>query len=514
MHQEFIMNKNVTQLPVIKNCAYCLSHVPDLVQYGSKPYREIAHNAAMEPELKMFLRSFEKAVCYPPNQTFIGNVSPDDLATTPRPWFEKSGHPEQAQVIKNGKFGEILDQETFLAILKCADALSPPLFAPYETALDNLHKRLVAHPLLHDLANKLTELPAGLTGPPAGKFSPQSLPLRVGEDVYGTFSGDLRSEGRNDENLTARNLLENLCTKASGALALKWLLHREGIGADHIDFIISCGEEACGDRYQRGGGGMAKAIGEMCGCINASGMDIKNFCAAPASALVTASALVHSGVFNQVIVVGGGSLAKLGMKFQAFLQHGIPILDDCLASIAFLVTKNDGISPIMHLKNGAIGRVPIGASTSDESVFRHYLLKPLESLGLQCTDVDRYALELQNPEIMEFAGSGDVAKKNYRKIAAMAVMAKQLDKKDMNSWIDQVGMPGFAPTQGHIPSAVPYIGHAMEDMLQGKIKRAMFLSRASLFLNRCTNLLDGVSFILERNPNLKDGIRTDKEKLP
>ncbi|NOR10411.1 MAG: hypothetical protein GQ541_02845 [Desulfovibrionaceae bacterium] len=103
---------------------------------------------------------------------------------------------------------------------------------------------------------------------------------------------------------------------------------------------------------------------------------------------------------------------------------------------------------------------------------------------------------------MEFAGSGDVAKKNYRKIAAMAVMAKQLDKKDMNSWIDQVGMPGFAPTQGHIPSAVPYIGHAMEGMRQGKINRAMFLSRASLFLNRCTDLLDGVSFILERNPNL------------
>ena len=250
---------------------------------------------------------------------------------------------------------------------------------------------------------------------------------------------------------------------------------------------------------------MAKAIGEMCGCRNASGMDIKNFCAAPASALVTAGALVQSGVFKQVAVVGGGSLAKLGMKFQAFLQHGMPILDDCLAATAFLVTEDDGQSPIIRLGEGAIGKVPIGAGTADEAVFRHYLLQPLESLGLQCTDVDRYALELQNPEIMEFAGSGDVARKNYRKIAAMAVMAKQLDKKDMNSWIDRVGMPGFAPTQGHIPSAVPYIGHAMEAMDKGEIKRAMFLSRASLFLNRCTNLLDGVSFILEKNPAFFSG---------
>lgn len=212
---------------------------------------------------------------------------------------------------------------------------------------------------------------------------------------------------------------------------------------------------------------------------------------------------MQTGVYNQIVVVGGGSLAKLGMKFQAFLEHQMPILDDCLASMAFLITRNDGASPVIRLQDGGIGKVPIGAGTSNEAVFHHYLLNPLTRLGLQCTDVDKYALELQNPEIMEYAGSGDVAKKNYRKLAAMAVMAKQLDKKNMNSWIAQVGMVGFAPTQGHIPSAVPYIGHAMEAMQHGKINRAMFLARASLFLNRCTDLLDGVSFILERNPNIK-----------
>jgi len=502
-HQEFIMKKDLKQFSIIKNCAYCLNHVPDLVPYGSKPYREIAHNAAIEAELNAHLRSYNEAVCYPPNQVFIGNYSPDDLVKMPRPWFEKSIDCDQVSAIKKGKFGEILDQETFYALLKIADVLSPPLFSTDEATLQKLHRCLVAHPLLNDLGDKLTERPPGSEETSGVKLSPLALPLRAGKDIYGIFSGDLRSEGRDDENLIARYLLENLCTKASGSLAVNWLLHREGIGPEQIDFLISCGEEACGDRYQRGGGGMAKAIGEMCGCINASGMDIKNFCAAPASALVTAAALVQAGVFKQIVVIGGGSLAKLGMKFQAFLEHKIPILDDCLASIAFLVTRDDGVSPIIRLEDGAIGKVPIGASTSDESVFRHYLLKPLESLGLQCTDVDKYALELQNPEIMEFAGSGDVAKKNYRKIAAMAVMAKQLNKKDMNSWIDQVGMPGFAPTQGHIPSAVPYIGHAMEGMRQGKINRAMFLSRASLFLNRCTDLLDGVSFILERNPNLK-----------
>ncbi len=210
--------------------------------------------------------------------------------------------------------------------------------------------------------------------------------------------------------------------------------------------------------------------------------------------------MVKAGLYKRVAVIGGGSLAKLGMKFQSFLEHDLPILDDCLACTALLISEDDGINPVIRLEPGAVGRVPIGAGSTDEAVFRHYLLKPLAALGLKCTDIDRYAAELHNPEIMEFAGSGDVASKNYRKIAAMAVLAKQLEKSEMHSWVEKIGMPGFAPTQGHIPSAVPYIGHAMEAMRRGEIQRAMFLSRASLFLGRCTNLLDGVSFILERNP--------------
>ena len=61
-------------------------------------------------------------------------------------------------------------------------------------------------------------------------------------------------------------------------------------------------------------------------------------------------------------------------------------------------------------------------------------------------------------------------------------------------------MPGFAPTQGHIPSAVPYLGHAAQAMRDGTIGRAMFLCKASLFLNRITELFDGVSFVVECNP--------------
>ena len=74
--------------PVIAGAAYCLAHVPDLVAWGSKPRREIALDASFEPRLRAQLRTFAKAVAYPPNQTFIGNSSPEVLGDIDRPWYE------------------------------------------------------------------------------------------------------------------------------------------------------------------------------------------------------------------------------------------------------------------------------------------------------------------------------------------------------------------------------------------------------------------------------------------
>lgn len=482
--------------PVIKNASYCLAHVPDLLRYGSKPRREIASNHMLDATIRAASRSYALAVCYPANQAFIGNISPDDLARISRPWFTKKDKPSRTEELKQGRFGEIIDQATFYGLLRRADILNPPLFALHP----GQEQHLPPHPLFTEPpenSNHDSQLPG------AQNEGRANLPLFDGDTLIATFHGDERAEGRDDDNLAPHHLLENLCTKASGGLALSTLLAREGLAAADVDFVISCGEEACGDRYQRGGGGMAKAIAEMCGCTQASGLDIKNFCAAPASALVTAASLVQSGIHKKVVVVGGGSLAKLGMKFQAFVDHGMPILDDCLAAMAFLVTSNDGEHPIIRLGPGAIGKVPVGAGTSDEEVFRNYLLAPLRALGLTFSDIDRFAPELQNPEIMEFAGSGDVALKNFRKIAAMAVMAGELKKEDMQEWIAQMAIIGFAPTQGHIPSAVPYLGHALEAIKAKEMTRVMFLARASIFLNRCTNLMDGVSFIVEANPGLE-----------
>ncbi len=89
-------------------------------------------------------------------------------------------------------------------------------------------------------------------------------------------------------------------------------------------------------------------------------------------------------------------------------------------------------------------------------------------------------------------------------IGALGVMRKDLERADMANFITEHGMEGWAPTQGHIPSGVPYLGFGREDILDGKIQRAMVVGKGSLFLGRMTNLFDGVSIIVEKNPGLED----------
>ena len=69
-----------------------------------------------------------------------------------------------------------------------------------------------------------------------------------------------RSGQLDDASLAAHVLLENLTSKLTASLALLHLLDRHSIDPASIAYVLGCGEEAVGDRYQRGGGNMAKAV--------------------------------------------------------------------------------------------------------------------------------------------------------------------------------------------------------------------------------------------------------------
>jgi betaine reductase len=303
-----------------------------------------------------------------------------------------------------------------------------------------------------------------------------------------------------DESLSAGVLLENLCSKATATLALLHLLQNlPNLDPRSIDYVLGCGEEAIGDRYQRGGGNLAKAVAEVAGLTEASGADVKDFCAAPVPALVMAGALVASGVFKRVAVVAGGSLAKLGMKFQGHLASGLPVLEDVLGGAAALVEADDGRSPRIRLD--VVGRHRVAAGGSNQQIMEALAVEPLARIGVPLTAVDDYATELHNPEITESAGSGNVPERNYRTIAALAARRGDIARGPgaIDDFVRARGMPGFAPTQGHLASALCYLPHALRRLTAGDAQRAMLIAKGSLFLGRMCQLSDGMTVLLERN---------------
>jgi len=122
---------------------------------------------------------------------------------------------------------------------------------------------------------------------------------------------------------------------------------------------------------------------------------------------------------------------------------------------------------------------------------------PLERAGRKICDIDKYAVELHNPEVTLPAGAGDVAATNYRTIAAMAVMGGEIAREEIPAFIESKGMPGFAPTQGHIPAGVPYLGHALAGMRAGNLRSTMVMAKGSLFLGRMSQQADGASVVVE-----------------
>ena len=468
---------------VIRAASLVLAHTPGLARHGSKPMRTLPADAELTSSFLTNLRSFDDAVGYPAHRAFLGACHPRELPK--RPWVGAS----MAGAERFAPFGELMPEEEFLGLMAAVDEFDLLVLAP-EVA-ERAAKRLAEHPLSAHL--DLAQV-AAAAGDVTAALAGGALPVHLAPDC---LAGALRGAHEEDESLVAHVLLENLACKATGTLALLHLLHDHDVDPAGIGYTISCSEEAVGDRYQRGGGNMGKTIAAVAGLTESSGADVKNFCAAPIPALVIAASLVVAGVFEQVVVLAGGSQPKLGMKFEGHLRHGLPVLEDVLGGVAVLVTADDGISPRIRLD--AVGRHRVSSGGSGAQILHDLAVRPLEAIGARMCDVDDYATELHNPEITEPQGSGDVAARNYRTIAALAARRKEITRDEIDSFVAQRGMPGYAPTQGHLASAVCYLPHAVTRLTTGSADRVLLLAKGSLFLGRMSQRSDGMSILLQRN---------------
>ncbi|MGL4912467.1 MAG: glycine/sarcosine/betaine reductase complex component C subunit beta [Romboutsia sp.] len=490
--------------PVLKGASYVLIHTPDMiVQNGSTCNVERATNPDSEflKEISNNIRSYEDVVNYMPNQVYIGNNRPEELKNLTMPWCN-----EKIEGNRVGKLGEIMPQDEFIALMQMCDAfdlvkLSEEFVSEVKIKIENNYPELV--PFVAKL--KGDNIEEGL----------ELVNTHIAEGLYheGKFVGYIKRAHDVDVNLNAHTMFENLVVKASGVLPAIHLLRSSKINPLDIDYVIECSEEACGDINQRGGGNFAKAIAEIAGYNNATGSDTRGFCAAPTHALIQAAALVKSGVYKNVVVVAGGASAKLGMNAKDHIKKGLPVLEDVVAGFAVLVSENDGVNPI--IRTDLVGKHNVGTGSSPQAVMTALITSGLDRANLKITDVDVFSVEMQNPDITKPAGAGDVPEANYKMIGALAVKRGDLEKKELKDFVAAKGLPGWAPTQGHIPSGVPYIGFGIDDLTTGDKNRAMVVGKGSLFLGRMTNLFDGVSFIVERNNGIQEensGVSKDEIK--
>ena len=493
----------------IKSYSYCLNHAPENgSRYGGTPYE--AFHSGREQEyldaLPKHLQSYDSALHYAPNQTYIGGISYEEFEALPSGWINNPLPDEKAK--RYGKFGELMPEDEFLGLISACDefelvwleksfaeAVSVKL-AQDPVITEAIIKRVIRPKNMHELSEIDTEVKE-----------------RAGLYLYhdGKPVGCIRSGHPTDPCLTAHVLLENLAGKASGVLALLHLLKNSGLNPGDLDFVIECSEEGAGDVGQRAGGNFAKAIAEVAGCVNASGCDVRGFCAGPVNAMINAAAQVASGARKNIAVVAGGSIPKLYMNSRDHVKKNLTALEDCVGSFAVLLVPDDGVNPVMRLD--VLGKHTVGAGGAPQAVTSALTFEPLQAAGLSFADVDRYAPELQNHEITEPAGAGNVPLANIKMIAALAVMKKAIEKADMMKFIKEHGTIGYAPTQGHIPAGVPFIGHACEMIKEGKIKRSMIIGKGSLFLARLTNLADGASFLIEAPEKVEQAAKISKDDI-
>ncbi|MDR7870588.1 MAG: glycine/sarcosine/betaine reductase complex component C subunit beta [Tissierellaceae bacterium] len=478
---------------VIKGSSYILINAPDMVIHnGTTQTTERILNPESEylKSLPNHIRSFEDVINYPPNQIFIGNHVPDELRSLEQPWYDK----KLSDGSRVGRFGEIMPQDEFIGLIKIVDVFD--LVKLSKEFTNEVKEKLGYHPLISDeLISRLKD------GDDLSEI--EGLISNHGaEEIFnnGELVGCIKRAHEIDVNLSAHVLYENLVSKASAVLAALHLLDKTLIKPEDIEYVIECSEEAAGDMNQRGGGNFAKAIAEFANLKNASGADTRAFCAAPTHAIVLGASLVQAGTFKNVMIVSGGSTAKLGMNGKDHVKKGLPILEDVIGGFAMLISENDGINPI--LRTDIVGRHTVGTGSSPQGVITSLVTEPLDRNGLKITDIDKYSLEMQNPDITKPAGAGDVPASNYKMIGALGVKKGELKRDELNDFILKHGMEGWAPTQGHIPSGIPYIGFGRKDILSGKISRAMIVGKGSLFLGRMTNLFDGISIVIEKNPGI------------
>lgn len=132
---------------VVKATSYVLVHTPDMImQNGTTQTTEKIVNPGSEylKKLPEHIRDYKAAVNYYPNQTYIGNMTPEELGAIEMPWYEKP----MTDAKRYGKLGEIMPQEEYLMLMQVCDVFD--LLKLEKNFVEATLPAFKAHPLMSD----------------------------------------------------------------------------------------------------------------------------------------------------------------------------------------------------------------------------------------------------------------------------------------------------------------------------------------------------------------------------
>ena len=222
---------------VIRGAGYFLAHTPDMVLHnGTTQTTERIVNPDGEylKQLPSHLRTWEQVLAYYPNQVYIGNKTPQDLAAIPQPWFDKTCDVTD----RFGRYGQMMPQEEFILMMQACDVFD----------LVKLDKDFVAANLPALQANPLVDegilkrINAGIDGAEVARLVAEEH----SEALYhnNVLVGCVNRAHDIDVNLSAHVMHENLVSKASSVLALLSALKNAGIDKNEVEYVVDCCEEA------------------------------------------------------------------------------------------------------------------------------------------------------------------------------------------------------------------------------------------------------------------------------
>ena len=222
---------------VIKGASYILAHTPDMVLHnGTTQTTERIVNPESEylKELPNHLRSYEQVLAYYPNQVYIGNKTPEDLAAVAQPWYDKTCDVSD----RYGKFGEIMPQEEFLLLMQACDVFSLVKFE--KSFVEATKPAFAANPIVDE--SIVARIPEGIEQADLEHL----VNDEHAEPLYhnGKLVGCVVRAHDIDVNLSSHVMHENLVSKASSVLALLYAVKNTGISKDEVEYVIDCAEEA------------------------------------------------------------------------------------------------------------------------------------------------------------------------------------------------------------------------------------------------------------------------------